>query len=203
MLDAQFERLSVRLDSWFAGTVTMSDHSRLLDRYDARFGRHITLATATLRDLPDIMNAQNSLFPNDLGNYSEEQMVQLLGSKTCRCVIATYKGKFAGFVILINRPFRPWTSADTLGVLHEFAGKCIGAYLVKEGMQRFGYRPLVKLAVRESNVSALRLYERFGFKRIGSKKQKLSDEGNAVVMMAATRNTYFQPILGHAMRADL
>lgn len=63
--------------------------------------------------------------------------------------------------------------------------------------------PLVKLAARESNVSALRLDQRFGFKRIRSKKQKLSDQDNAVVMMAATRNTSLQPPPGHAMRADL
>lgn len=74
----------------------------------------------------------------------------------------------------------------TIAVHPDYRRQGLGAVLLETGI-RAGLAEgakVVHLEVRKSNLSAQRLYERFGFKRVGERKRYYSDNREDAVLMS-------------------
>lgn len=83
--------------------------------------------------------------------------------------VAVLNNQIIGYVCL--RTILDVTHVSNLAVLPEFRRRGIGSMLLQDALQELKHSGietnLVTLEVRESNIAAIRLYEKFGFKIIG------------------------------------
>ena len=156
-----------------------------LDRYFNRFGRYIEIQKSNSADIDHILYLQSAAFPEDKYNITRNVLTDAIYSKEYCVLTARYKSHFAGYVILKNRRFRPWTSGDGLVVKKEYAGKGIGAFLIREAMKQTR-RPLIRLFVERRNRGAIRLYRKFGFFKTITKIRHYENGQDALVFMALT-----------------
>jgi ribosomal-protein-alanine N-acetyltransferase len=69
----------------------------------------------------------------------------------------------------------------TIGVLPEYRGRGIGAALLRACEEKLEV-PVIRLVVRQSNDTAIRLYERFGYALLGKWRKYYSDGEDGTVM---------------------
>ena len=96
--------------------------------------------------------------------------------------VATVDGEFAGYGLLKNRPWRPWTSGDSFAVVNKYRNIGVGKAILLEAFGRTN-RPFLRIFVRPTNKIAIDLYKKFGFLRTGRRHQNYPDGEDALVMM--------------------
>ncbi len=125
------------------------------------------LATIT-KDFKDGWNAQMLLDGIESGN--------LLGT--------TYKleGRIVGFVTYsVNQDF---AEIDDIFVVKEYRQKSIASNLLQDLIEKLKDKTQkIFLEVRTSNVSAIKLYKKFGFIKVGDRKNYYNDGENALVLV--------------------
>lgn len=140
---------------------------------------------AGLENITEILSLQEIHFPDDALKFHESSLTEKIQSTPCYVFIAKFQGQFAGYAILTDRPYRPWTGGDFLAVKPEFYGRGIAAYLMGHGLKVCS-RPFLRIFVRPSNVGALKLYKRFNFVKVSTRRNNYPDGEDAIVMMALT-----------------
>jgi ribosomal protein S18 acetylase RimI-like enzyme len=86
-----------------------------------------------------------------------------------------------GFVAGDVKPSERMAWIATIGVLTEYRGRGIGAALLRACEAKIDV-PVIRLVVRQSNDTAIRLYERFGYAMLGKWRKYYSDGEDGEVM---------------------
>ena len=137
----------------------------------------ITVRKYTEADLPDMIRIWNEVVEDGIAFPQEETLSLSSGmeffSSQSYCGVAVADGKICGLYILHpNNVGRCGHICNaSYAVSSDARGKHIGEQLVKDCLQKgkeLGFRVLQFNAVVESNVHARHLYERLGFKQLGT-----------------------------------
>jgi ribosomal-protein-alanine N-acetyltransferase len=136
-----------------------------------------TIEDATTKDLDQLYEIENKCFRRDA--FSKRQIAQLLMDHNSIGLLARYDGKAVGFIIgRISVEEEALTGhIITLDVLPAQRRKGIGRRLLQELESIFAGKNIKEsyLEARIDNVTALRLYERMGYCRIGKLKNYYGD----------------------------
>lgn len=142
----------------------------------------VVIRQMTHEDLPAVMELERSTFPLDA--WSEGMMRGELADqpRTRHYVVAVVEDRivgYAGVAVAANQ-----ADVQTIAVLESHRGAGIGAAMLTELLEearRRGARDIF-LEVREDNPVARRLYERFGFESIGTRRRYYDDGTDAIMM---------------------
>jgi [ribosomal protein S18]-alanine N-acetyltransferase len=140
----------------------------------------LTLSQMDIDDVPEVMAVDRHCFRSP---WSENAYQSELKNSVAFYLVARCDGVLVGFG-------GAWLVMDeahvtTLGVHPEYRGRGIGERLfvailaeaIRRGVQR------ASLEVRESNESARRLYEKYGFTPVARRRGYYSDNGEDAVVM--------------------
>ena len=120
-------------------------------------------------DLPRVHAIENQCFttPWQLSSFEHE-----IGNKDAILKVAVLNNQIIGYVCI--RSILDVTHIIDLAVIPEFRRMGIGSKLLIDALQKLRIlKPDTKhttLEVRESNIAAIRLYEKFGFIEIGRRR---------------------------------
>jgi ribosomal-protein-alanine N-acetyltransferase len=138
------------------------------------------LRRATLLDTRAIHRLHRVIFPRDAYPLLDLGLMQLWPG-VINLKIAAPDGSLAGFISGTRglSPQRGWIIMVGVAPAHQRQG--LGAYLLHICEQRLK-RPYMRLTVRESNTTAIRLYERTGYMVIDRKWGYYRDGETGLVM---------------------
>lgn len=142
----------------------------------------LDVVSATCEDIPDILALQEECFSRDALAISRTELEEIIESPGTYILVCRINEVFAGYMMMDERKFRPWTNGEYLAVRRGLAGRGAAAALVEAGL-RLAKRPIVRILVRPSNKGASKLYRRYGFLKAWRKKSFYSDGEDAVVLM--------------------
>jgi ribosomal protein S18 acetylase RimI-like enzyme len=136
---------------------------------DARSGSLPLIRKVIPKDIKEILEAQFFTFPNDPANLDEEEFTRAISAKITEFWLLPTR-RFAGYVIVHNRPYRPWSNLNSLIVLPRYSRKGVGRRLLDEAMKPLHRRPILRLFVESNNSRAIQLYRKAGFVHMQTKK---------------------------------
>lgn len=139
----------------------------------------IVIETASLRDLNALRHVEKVCFPQDAW-----PILDLIGVLTFPNVVrlkAVESAQMVGFIAGDIRHSENVAWIATIGVLPEYRGRGIGAMLLEACEARLQLNT-IRLCVRLSNDSAIRLYKRFGYSIVNQWKNYYQDGEAALVM---------------------
>ncbi len=137
------------------------------------------IETANWRDLNSLRYLEQVCFPKDAW-----PMWDLIGVLTFSNVVrlkAVVNNHMVGFVAGDQRTSERIAWIATIGVLPEYRGRGIGAALLRACEKQIDM-PRIRLCVRASNDTAIRLYDREGYHRAGLWPRYYNDGEDAIVM---------------------
>ena len=138
-----------------------------------------TLEPANLRDLSALRHVEQVSFPLDAW-----PLLDLIGVLTYPGVVrikAVVAKQMVGFIAGDVRRSEGLAWIATLAVLPEYRGHGIGSSLLTTCERQISLNR-IRLCVRTSNLGAIRLYERFGYTRVGEWSRYYNDGETALVM---------------------
>jgi ribosomal-protein-alanine N-acetyltransferase len=141
-------------------------------------GSSVSIEPATWRDLNALRHLEQVCFPMDVW-----PLWDLIGVLTLPNVLrlkAVADGKMAGFVGVDIRRWEGTAWIATIGVLPEYRGRGIGGALLEACEARLETRR-IRLCVRVSNLTAIRLYRRHVYQQIDVWKRYYPDGEDAFV----------------------
>ena len=121
-------------------------------------------------------------------NFPVEQEAEIIKnfslSKNKFFVFAEYKGRIVGGMGIAgdDRPFRIHSATLGMSIQNEFKNLGLGSQMIQYGLENaklFGLGR-IELTVREYNTSAIHLYEKFGFEKVGKLKMAAKIDGDFV-----------------------
>ncbi|RAY15458.1 ribosomal-protein-alanine N-acetyltransferase [Actinomadura craniellae] len=137
----------------------------------------------TATDLPAVLMLERELFPEDA--WSEGMLRAELADqpRTRHYVVAEDGGRLVGYAGLAAAGDQG--DVQTIGVRAGHQGRGVGAALLAELLDEAGRRgcAAVFLEVRADNDRARALYERFGFTRVGVRKNYYQPSGMDAIVM--------------------
>ena len=139
----------------------------------------VAIEQATLRDLGALRRLEQVSFPKDAW-----PLLDLIGVLTFGGVVrlkAVCDQQMVGFIAGDVRRMEGMTWIATLAVLPEYRGRGIGAALLQRCEAQIPVSR-IRLCVRPSNEVAIRLYERFGYSKVGEWTKYYQDGEPALVM---------------------
>jgi ribosomal protein S18 acetylase RimI-like enzyme len=142
-------------------------------------GSPVTIEPATWRDLNVVRTLEQICFPQDAW-----PLLDLIGVLTLPNVIrlkAQEDGKLVGFVAADIRCSQDLAWIATIGVLPEFRQQGIATRLLETCETRLEVAR-IRLSVRASNFTAIRLYTRLGYFRYGTWPRYYSDGEDALIL---------------------
>ncbi len=145
-----------------------------------RENNEITIREMTLRDLTDVVDAEKTCFPKDA--WSEQSFIESLEFDNSFNLVAYINDRLIGYLI----SFDVLDEGHLLNIAvlpderRKATGEKIMMFWLNEGIRK-GWS-FAFLEVRESNRSAIRLYERLGFLEVGSRKGYYSNGEDAILM---------------------
>ena len=142
------------------------------------------ISAMTLEDFENIQD----IFTSDFDSFwSPSILKQELLCDNSYFIVAKNKSEiigFAGFKALLD-------TADLMNIVvkKSYRNQGIGSLLLKELMHLFYSFSLssLYLEVNENNFPAIRLYQKFGFKKIDVRKNYYPNEQNAIIMCFNTK----------------
>lgn len=137
---------------------------------------------ARIDDTERVLELQNEMFPGDPNALDANSMAVVVTTTPDYLLVAETKTGVEGFIVLKDRPSRPWTSCDFVGVSSRAQGAGAGSALVKAGLKA-ARRPFLRLFVRPTNIAARALYKRLGFLHVSTRKGSYEDGEDAIVLM--------------------
>lgn len=126
--------------------------------------RHVRAFTE--RDLEDVLAIAGAA--PEAATWSLAVYEEILANPARNsCLVAEQEGQIVGFVCF--RVVGEESELLNLAVLPSFREQGVGSFLVEQTLQEVTARGATRifLEVRDSNLAALRLYERLGFEQIG------------------------------------
>ena len=124
--------------------------------------RAFVIEQANWRDLLALSELEKVCFKRDAW-----PLIELMGVLTFPGIVrlrAVRDGQMIGFIAGDPRKRENTGWILTLGVLHDWRRKGIAGALLRKCETQM-HMPQVKLSVRRSNIAAIRLYEKFGYKQ--------------------------------------
>lgn len=145
----------------------------------AASSRAIAIEPANWRDLNALRTLEKACFPLD-----GWPLLDLIGVLTFSNVIrlkAMHEGKMVGFTAgdVRRREGIAWIA--TIGVQPEYRGRGIGGMLLQACEEQIPLN-VIRLCVRASNLTAIRLYQRFGYIQYSEWPRYYNDGETAIVM---------------------
>lgn len=140
----------------------------------------IKVRPASLEDLPKLEYIEKSSFSNP---YSLSLLKTLVTLNFGEFLVAVLNGNIVGYVSSIFENFSSATIVS-IAVHPKYRRKHVGDVLLKILLEKLKNKGFVevKLEVRESNIAARRLYEKFGFKYSGKIPGYYEDGEDAIIM---------------------
>jgi ribosomal-protein-alanine N-acetyltransferase len=139
----------------------------------------ITIETATLRDLSALRSIERICFPKDAWPLLD--LISVLSFPGVVRLKAVSAREMVGFVAGDVRRLEGIAWIATIAVLPAYRGQGIGAALLEACEVHIPLKR-IRLCVRPTNLSAIRLYERFGYNRVGEWTRYYQDGESALVM---------------------
>ena len=143
------------------------------------FSASMDILRATLRDLGPLRRIEQACFLKDAW-----PLLDLLAVLTWPEVVhlkAVEDGQMIGFIAGDPRPSEHLAWIATVGVLPEYQRRGIGRALLRECEKRLT-QPRLRLCVRVSNESAIRLYQQEGYLAMDTWREYYNDKENGLVM---------------------
>ncbi len=140
---------------------------------------NISIEQASLRDLNALRHVEQVCFPKDAW-----PLMDLIGVLTFPGVVrlkASVGKLMVGFIAGDIRRLEGVAWIATVGVLPEYRGRGIGSALMQACEERITVKR-IRLCVRVSNDTAIRLYEHLGYARVGEWSRYYQDGESALVM---------------------
>ncbi|MFC7382623.1 ribosomal protein S18-alanine N-acetyltransferase [Sphaerisporangium rhizosphaerae] len=142
-----------------------------------------TLRQMTENDLPAVLAIERSTFPFDA--WSEGMLRGELADqpRTRHYIVAVAAGEVVGYAGLAAAGDQADVQTIAVNAGHQRAG--IGSAMLRALLEEAGRRgaTAVFLEVRADNPPAQAMYERFGFERIGLRREYYDDGTDAIMMM--------------------
>ena len=132
--------------------------------------------------ISSILQLQNQAFPGDGLQFTAPQLRQIEKSSEPKIYVAEMDSEFAGYVVVRDRRWRPWTSGDFLAVQPKFRRYGVAKKLVIHAITHIK-RPFFRIFARPSNTGALTLYKQLGFRVVGRRRGNYSDGEDALILM--------------------
>jgi ribosomal protein S18 acetylase RimI-like enzyme len=135
---------------------------------------------AALTDLEGLVALETRTFASD--RLSRRSLRRLIGSASARLRVADGRGTIAGYYLVFFRKGAAVARLYSIAVAEASRGTGLGRRLLADAeavATRAGQR-LLRLEVREENLSAIRLYERRGYRRIGRYPRYYADGVDAL-----------------------
>ena len=142
-------------------------------------GSLFTIEQATWHDLNPLRRLEQICFPRDAWPIWD-----LIGVLTLPNVVrlkAMVEMHMVGFIAGDMRPAERIGWIATVGVLPEFRGRGIGTALMEACEEQMGL-PRVRLNVRVSNHSAIRLYKELEYYQVGTWPKYYQDGEDALIL---------------------
>ena len=142
----------------------------------------ITFRSMTLADIPTVAEIDEMCFDED--GWNEDFFIEELRDVNSDYIVVEIGGKViacGGIKIYLDE-----AEGMTIAVLPEFQGRGIGKKLLIELLKNAKLRGAKSMIfeVRVSNVPALHIYQKFGFKIIGRMKRYYMSGEDALTMRA-------------------
>jgi len=140
---------------------------------------NVAIEAASLRDLNALRHVEKVCFPKDAW-----PLIDLIGVLTFPSVVRlkAVNGKdMVGFIAGDIRRLEGVAWIATVAVLPEFRGRGIGSALMRGCEERITLNK-IRLCVRITNDTAIRLYEKLGYARVGEWSRYYQDGESALVM---------------------
>lgn len=139
----------------------------------------VRVRRAELSDLDDLVALEQATFDSD--QISRAQFRRHLDSDSARVLVASAnRRRFLGTAMVFFRKGSQVARLYSIASLPEARGKGVGTALIDaaEAAARQRRCQSLRLEVRTDNDSAIRLYERLGYARIGSVKKGFYEDGS-------------------------
>lgn len=131
----------------------------------------------TEEDLDEVYRINRENFTTDA--WSRYAFEREFDNKYSRRFVLELNGKVVGYIIY-------WVVQDeatimTFAVDREYQNRGLGEYLLKETIKRVSANRIL-LDVRKTNIKAIKLYRKLGFRLVSERKAYYSDGENALFM---------------------
>jgi [ribosomal protein S18]-alanine N-acetyltransferase len=138
----------------------------------------LAIRTLTYSDLPQILAIERRAFtsPWSLGMFVLE-----LSKPSSICLAAVQSGEIAGYLICAR--YDEAYHVMTLATAPEHRREGIAGALLDAVIERAGADANYTLEVRVSNLGAIALYERYGFRGVGTRPRYYADNGEDAIIM--------------------
>lgn len=134
------------------------------------------IRTFSKKYLDDVYDIEKICFSNP---WSRGDLEKQIDSVTSHFLVADVNGRAVGYMGL--QIFSGEGYVTNVAVLPEYRGQGIAQTLINEQMKN--KMDFITLEVRESNIPAIRLYEKTGFKNVGIRPNFYSNPTeNAIIM---------------------
>ncbi|ASJ02160.1 ribosomal-protein-alanine N-acetyltransferase RimI [Thermococcus profundus] len=141
----------------------------------------VGIRPARLFDIPEVMRIERASFREQ---YPRGIFLTFLENNPDTFLVAEYNGRIIGYVMGYLRPDLEG-HIMSIAVDPEYRGNGIGSALLREVIERLINRGAryIGLEVRVSNEKAIKLYERFGFRKVKRVIGYYSDGEDAYYMI--------------------
>jgi ribosomal protein S18 acetylase RimI-like enzyme len=137
------------------------------------------IISATIRDLGALRKLEHVCFEKD--SWPLFDLIAVLTFPNVVRLKAVEEGQMIGFVAGDPRPSQGFSWIATIAVLPEYRRKGIGRALLHACEVQLK-TPRLRLSVRASNQSAIKLYEQEGYRPVDIWKAYYNDKEDAIVM---------------------
>ena len=135
-------------------------------------------------DIPDVLEIERQLFSDP---WSEENfMFDLCENERSFSFVAEQNGEVIGYIL--GWYIEPELHIGNIAVKKSAQSNGVGSFLVSQMLNSVNGYEVVYLEVRESNQIAQKMYQKFGFKSVYSRKSYYNDGENAVIMVKENKS---------------
>lgn len=138
------------------------------------------LRPARASDVDALIAIENAVFSTD--RISRRSFRQLIERGTAETLVAEVDGKVAGYAMVLFRKGSGVARLYSIAIAPEVSGQGVGRRLL-EAAEDIAFdhgRMLLRLEVREDNARAIRIYEKGGYRSIGSEPDYYEDGATAI-----------------------
>ena len=144
----------------------------------------VTTRSLGYSDLPQVISIERRAFPTP---WSLAMFVLELSKPSGVCIAAIEERRIVGYLIC-SRYADVWHLMN-IAVDPPARRRGIATALLEEMIGRAGQDASYTLEVRPSNIYAIALYERFGFRSAGTRRRYYQDTGEDALIMWRTADT--------------
>jgi ribosomal-protein-alanine N-acetyltransferase len=138
----------------------------------------LSIRTLTYSDLPRVMAIERRAFPTA---WSLSMFVLELSKPSGICLAATSGSDLVGYLICAR--YAEAYHLMNVAVDPDRRRQGIARALIDELLERTGPDASITLEVRVSNAGAIALYERYGFRGVGTRRRYYADTGEDAIIM--------------------